>query len=307
MGFRAIGPFAFAVSVLLPVSCMNQAATSDGFGNAPESYDEGGSSGDGAQSTTQSQMNTKSQPSTAEGGSGPTGPTEAGGSQVTNRDSSSDQGTGNPQQDASVTTRDASTIDASPADVSVVDSPLPTVADGCMQNLGCMLAPAPTTGDIRQDCVNRINQFRTQCACLPALQRWTAGEMCADQEAQYDSTQPTAHAGFIATETACGQGGGGMWAACCSTSGFPGPTADAQDECPGYPDNNTVIGTCLQQMWNEGPPPNGETVQACEMDSTGCFQMHGHFINMTSSNTKVACGFYTSPSGQVWATQNFAP
>jgi hypothetical protein len=58
-------------------------------------------------------------------------------------------------------------------------------------------------------------------------------------------------------------------------------------------------------MWNEGPPPQG--VQACENDST-CFEMYGHFINMTSTQTtKVACGFYTTASGAVWSTQNFAP
>ncbi|HLK39289.1 MAG TPA: hypothetical protein VKU41_21160, partial [Polyangiaceae bacterium] len=83
------------------------------------------------------------------------------------------------------------------------------------------------------------------------------------------------------------------------------PSANGQDECPGYPNDTYVISTCLQQMWNEGPPPNG--VQACE-GNNACFEMYGHFINMSSTmNTKVACGFYTTPSGQVWATQNFAP
>src|SRR4029077_11735261 len=131
-----------------------------------------------------------------------------------------------------------------------------------------------------------------QCACLPPLQRWTAGEQCADLEATNDSMTMMAHGGFIATETACSQGSS-MWAQCCGMSAFggSGPTANAQDECPGYPDTNTVITTCLQQMWNEGPPPNGETVQACEQDQT-CYQAHGHFINMTSTmSTKVACGF----------------
>jgi hypothetical protein len=124
-----------------------------------------------------------------------------------------------------------------------------------------MLSPAPSSGDIRQDCVDRINQFRTQCACLPPLQRWNAGEACADLEAQYDSMQPAqsaGHAGFIHTETVCSQNPvPQMWATCCSpASGFlpAGPSAMAQDECPGDPSNDSVISYCLQQMWNEGPP-----------------------------------------------------
>jgi hypothetical protein len=34
----------------------------------------------------------------------------------------------------------------------------------CAQNLACTLMAPASTGDIRQDCVDRINQFRTQCA-----------------------------------------------------------------------------------------------------------------------------------------------
>jgi hypothetical protein len=45
-------------------------------------------------------------------------------------------------------------------------------------------------------------------------------------------------------------------------------------------------------MWNEGP---GED-----------FSKHGHYINMSSTKyTKVACGFWTTPKGSVWAVQNF--
>ena len=43
---------------------------------------------------------------------------------------------------------------------------------------------------------DRINQFRTQRACLPPYARWPDGEACADQLAQYDSTMPMMpHAG----------------------------------------------------------------------------------------------------------------
>jgi hypothetical protein len=74
----------------------------------------------------------------------------------------------------------------------------------------------------------------------------------------------------------------------------------AQNSCPGYASNNQVISLCLQQMWDEGPPP----VDPCEGE---CFQEYGHFINMTStSSTKVACGFFTTSAGKVWAVQNFS-
>jgi hypothetical protein len=150
---------------------------------------------------------------------------------------------------------------------------------GCVENIECELEPPPSTGDIYQDCVNRINQFLTQCACLPALERRTDGEDCADQMAEYDAGKNMAHAG--AKDNICQPGG-------------------AQNECPGYASNNQVISLCMQQMWDEGPPPTSSCTGSC-------YQMHGHFINMTDpSVTKVACGFHTTPSGEVWAVQNFS-
>jgi hypothetical protein len=152
-------------------------------------------------------------------------------------------------------------------------------AGGCVKNLACKLSPPPSTGDIHQDCVDRINQFLTQCACLPALTRRTDGEACANQMAQYDANQNSAHAGFTAK--------------ICQPAG-------SQNECPGYSSNSQVIGLCMQQMWDEGPPPTASCTGACYED-------HGHFINMTDpSVTKVACGFFTTASGKVWAAQNFS-
>jgi hypothetical protein len=150
----------------------------------------------------------------------------------------------------------------------------------CVENLACELTAPPSTGDLAQDCVNRINQFRGECACLPPLQRWTEGEACADQMAEYDSERNEAHAGF--RDDICEQGG------------------SAQNECPGYGSDTQVVSRCLQQMWDEGPPPSEE----CDGD---CFQMYGHFINMTNDAfSKVACGFFTTSDGKVWAVQNFA-
>lgn len=149
----------------------------------------------------------------------------------------------------------------------------------CVPNLACKLAPPPSTGDIHQDCVDRINQFLTQCACLPALTRRADGEACATQMAEYDAAQNKAHAGSVAK--ICQPGG-------------------SQNECPNYASNTQVIGLCMQQMWDEGPPPT----EPCTGD---CYQKHGHFINMTDTSVKkVACGFHTTASGKVWAVQNFS-
>lgn len=137
----------------------------------------------------------------------------------------------------------------------------------------CNPAPPPSTGDLHADCVARINQLRSECQCLPPLMRWTDGESCADANAEYDSTNGV-HASFY--DMPCGTG------------------ARAQNECPGWPSNDHVITGCLQSMWDEGPEDgNPDTV-------------NGHYETMaTSTYTRVACGFYTTPSGDVWGVQNF--
>ncbi len=62
----------------------------------------------------------------------------------------------------------------------------------------------------------------------------------------------------------------------------------AQNECPGWPGPPaSMIGSCLQMMWAEGPGG-------------------GHYDNMSSTQyTQVACGFYVTGDGSVWATQDF--
>lgn len=152
-------------------------------------------------------------------------------------------------------------------------------ANGCVQNLACQLQAEPSTGDAHQDCVDRINQFRVQCACLPPLERWVEGEDCADEMAKYDSLGSEAHAAF----------GDGI---CDGGS--------AQNECPGWRSEAQIVSVCLQKMWDEGPPPMS--------DCTGdCFQTYGHFLNMSNQRmTKVACGFYQAVEGGVWSVQNFS-
>ena len=139
-----------------------------------------------------------------------------------------------------------------------------------MPTPNCAPAPPISTGNYNVDCVNRINQFRALCQCLPPLQRWTDGEQCAAEQSEYDSERSQAHAGFRAG--ICNGGGG-------------------QNECPGYRSEQQVIGTCLQQMWSEGP---GEP-----------FSAHGHYINMTNARfSSVACGIFQGNNG-TWAIQNF--
>lgn len=133
----------------------------------------------------------------------------------------------------------------------------------------CAPAPLPTTGDPAQDCVDRINQLRFECQCLPPLARWTDAEMCTDSQAADDQASGQAHSHF----PACGE--------------------NAQNTCPDWPSEGQVVAGCLQSMWDEGP---------------GDFnQGHGHYINMTNpAYSKVACGFSTGQNG-VWSNQNFAP
>lgn len=134
---------------------------------------------------------------------------------------------------------------------------------------GCTPVAAPSTGDFGQDCVDRINQFRWECQCLPPLARWADAETCTDEQSGNDQSSGGAHGNF----GACGE--------------------NAQNTCPNWPSEPDVVTGCLQQMWDEGP---GEP-----------FAEHGHYINMSNTSySKVACGFTSSAPG-LWSNQNFAP
>jgi hypothetical protein len=192
---------------------------------------------------------------------------------------------GTPPRDVGTSPRDAGTqrpdVGTPPRDVGTpsVDIPLPSMCAGgplATPLAGCRPAVLPSTGDPAQDCVNRINQFRRECQCLPPLQRWTDGEACADRQAMIDHQTMTAHNGF--RMGVCSSGGG-------------------QNECPGWLGWGSVESTisgCLQQMWDEGPgdfygPPP-----------------HGHYINMSSTRfSRVACGYFISGGGATTAVQNF--
>ena len=116
-------------------------------------------------------------------------------------------------------------------------------------------------------CVDVINQYRATMGLTP-YERWTDAEICSDGEAKSDSETMTAHGAF----GQCGE--------------------SAQNECPGWSGApEKMIDGCLDMMWAEGP---------------GDFNGHGHYINMSSTDYKMAsCGFHVTADGSVWAVQNF--
>ena len=119
-----------------------------------------------------------------------------------------------------------------------------------------------------EDCFDLINQYRASIG-LPLYQRWNDEEACADSEAKRDAEANRPHGSF---------GSCGEW---------------AQNTCPGWSGTpESMIGSCLQAMWAEGPGSD--------------FSTHGHYINMSSTQyTRVACGFYVTPDGHVWTVQDF--
>jgi hypothetical protein len=123
-------------------------------------------------------------------------------------------------------------------------------------------------GGPAQQCVDSINQYRASQR-LPPLTRWFPAEPCATGQAQSDSQSNTPHGSFGRCQEM------------------------AQNVCPGWRGPaEQMIGPCLQSMWNEGPGAD--------------YAAHGHYLNMSNPRfTKVACGFYSTPGGEVWAIQDF--
>ena len=147
-------------------------------------------------------------------------------------------------------------------------------ADGGSTGGGGNTTGAEADSHPHQACVDRINALRATLS-LPPLERWVEAEGCSDMQSGNDHTSGGAHGNFGA----------------CEESG--------QNTCPDWPSQDSISTGCLDQMWAEGPAP-GPT---CD---DACFQMHGHYLNMASTDfTKVACGFYDNGAGKVWSNQNF--
>jgi hypothetical protein len=157
-------------------------------------------------------------------------------------------------------------------------------------------ASAPTAGAggpadpmlemLRQVCVDTINMYRATKMLAP-LARKTDQETCSDNGAKKDGDSMMGH-----------------------SSAFGCTGSYAQNSCPGYPVGgfggatlSDTFKTCLMQMWNEGEPPVSRS--QCQMDAAGCFEQHGHYLNMTGTFKAVSCGFYHMSNGNWWMNQDF--
>jgi len=154
---------------------------------------------------------------------------------------------------------------------------------------GASGASGEFTDALRQACVDEINMYRATLGVAPLMRGTPAQEACSDMGAKKDGDSGSAHSS----------------AGDCAGLG-------AQNTCPGwrvggFGGNATLedaLKNCLQAMWNEMEPPI--PVADCIRDSQGCFQDHGHWINMSDARSgTVACGFYKMSSGAYWMNQNF--
>jgi hypothetical protein len=150
--------------------------------------------------------------------------------------------------------------------------------------------PADSFDALRQTCVDQINSYRATVG-LDALTRADhAIELCSDAGAELDATT------YATTGVAHASSG--------DCDGM-----NAQNTCPGwdptsYGGEEAALRACLGMMWAEGAPAVGRT--ACIDDRYGCFQEHGHYLNMSSPTAGVvSCGFFRMPNGDVWMNQDF--
>jgi hypothetical protein len=150
--------------------------------------------------------------------------------------------------------------------------------------------PADELDALRQACVDHINMYRATLGLAPLARGTPEQESCSDVGCKSDSELYTATGQAHASAGDCA--GLGAQNTCPGWSLFGGRTVEA------------AMKQCIDQMWDEGEPPQG--VSACVQDRTGCFLMYGHWINMSNADYgTVACGFYEMPDGSWWMNQNF--
>jgi hypothetical protein len=125
----------------------------------------------------------------------------------------------------------------------------------------------PKYATARVRCVERTNELRATKGLAP-LPRLAKAEACVDAQAKADSESGEPHGAFNACLDQV------VW------------RQAAQNECPGYPNVESALGDCLDSMWAEGPGG-------------------GHYDNMVGDSTHTACGFHTTPDGEVWMIQDF--
>jgi hypothetical protein len=154
---------------------------------------------------------------------------------------------------------------------------------------------------LRQLCVDEINRYRATLSLPPVPRATPEHELCSDRGAQKDGDSGRAH-------SSAGRGNP------CSTGPGSFPNFGSQNTCPrlqvggfGAATLADALKRCLQQMWNEGEPPEGE--EKCIADYRNmmpeCFLAHGHYLNMKNATRGVSCGFYMFENNVYWGNQDF--
>lgn len=245
---------------------------------------------------------------------------------------SEEPGSGSPAKDASVRVRDAgkdaraSAVDdpeeeeeeddeetAKPSKdagrASAVDAGAPKDAGAqAPKDAGTSAPPAGDAGPsvsgiaaadldmLRTVCVDEINMYRATLSLAPLTRPAAQYELCSDEGAKSDGDSKVPHG----------------WAKAGYKCSTPVRGYSGQNTCPGWPAANaTAIASslkkCLQQMWAEGEPPEGEA--KCNSDyragKTECFLAHGHYLNMKNMFKSVSCGFYDMGKSTYWMNQDF--
>jgi hypothetical protein len=169
--------------------------------------------------------------------------------------------------------------------------------------------------EVRQLCVDTINQYRATESLAPLNRASAAIEACSDQGAASDGKSQVAH------ESA--RNGWTEFPGCSQYKGWggTGKLQGGQNACPNWPVGGNVrwggfatlgdaISNCLEQMWNEKTTflATGKTREQCQADmsATGCFMTNGHYLNMSNTGYKtVSCGFANLGNNTWWMNQDF--
>lgn len=168
---------------------------------------------------------------------------------------------------------------------------------------------------VRQLCVDTINQYRATENLAPLNRASAAIEACSDQGAAADGKSQVPHQSA--------QNGWTEFPGCSQYKGWggTGKLQGGQNACPNWPVGGSAwtggfatlgdaISNCLKQMWNEKTTflASGKTREQCQSDmsATGCFMTNGHYLNMSSTGYKtVSCGFADVGNSKWWMNQDF--
>jgi hypothetical protein len=160
----------------------------------------------------------------------------------------------------------------------------------CAVRVGTPLRPASTSPPARTLGKRSLPRVaRTGAPTLASASNdGSVAQLCVDEINRYRSSLGLSPLQRAADREACANGQiaddarSGKW-----HGSFGGCGEALQNECMSSPaSREDMIKGCLRGMWNEGPGG-------------------GHYEAMKSSTKTVWCGFYTTPSGDVWSVQDF--